>query len=111
VTLVAKGLYVPPNQETNILNVIRAVQALARGQTNAQGSFTLSTGVTATTVSNPLVGANSIITWRPKTANAAAQMAVLSCAATDTTTGQFILHHGAASTSTGNAAFNYTINS
>ena len=87
-----------------------AVQALGRGQTNAKGTFTLSsTGATLTTVSNVLCHANSIPSWTPVTADAAAQMATLFVLSSNVTTGQFIVSQ-ATNTST-SSIFNYVLHS
>lgn len=106
----ATGVYLPAPQDANPLKIVHALRQLAAGQTNALGSFTLSsTGATSLTVLNISCGVNSFPHFTPTTSNAAAANASLYCATTDVTTGQFIIHYSS-STSSG-ATFNYTLHS
>ena len=109
-TRAAQGAYLPAPSDTQIRNTNRSVTQLARGQTNAKGTFTLSsTGATLLTVSNVLCGPNSIPNWTPATPDAAAQMCTLYILSTNVTTGQFIVTQSS-NTST-SAIFNYVIHS
>ncbi len=109
-TFKAQGVYLPAPSDDQIRNVIRSLQQLARGQTNAKGTFTLSsTGATLVTESNVVCGPNSIVSWVPVTADAAAQMATVFILSSNITTGQFIVSQ-ATNTST-SSIFNYVIHS
>ena len=106
----AHGVYLPADSESDIRNVIRSVKQLGRGQTNSKGTFTLSsTGATLLSVSNVNCGANSIVSWTPVTADAAAQMATVFLLSSNVTTGTFIVSQ-ATNTST-SSIFNYVIHS
>lgn len=106
----AQGIYLPAASDSQIRNTNRSVTQLSRGQTNAKGTFTLSsTGATLVTESNVLCGPNSIISWTPVTPDAAAQMCTVYVLSTNITTGQFSVTQ-ATNTST-SAIFNYVIHS
>lgn len=70
--------YVPSLEETDLKNIILAIQQLAAGRSNATGTVTLATGA-ATTVVTPtqsgLISSNSNIHFTPKTAAAATEWA------------------------------------
>ena len=109
-TKAAQGTYLPTPSDNQVRNTNRSVSQLARGQTNAKGTFTLSsTGATVVTASNVLCGPNSIINWSPVTPDAAAQMATVYVLSTNVTPGQFIVTQSS-NTST-SAIFNYVIHS
>jgi hypothetical protein len=71
-TKIATPLVAP--DESNPRKIASAINAGLTGKINAIGSVTLGTGVTSTTVSNPLIGANSSVFLAPQTANAAAEV-------------------------------------
>ncbi len=106
----AQGVYLPTTSETQIRNLIRSLHQLARGQTNSKGTFTLSsTGATLLSVSSVNCSPNSIVSWTPVTADAAAQMATLFLLSSNVTTGAFSVSQ-ATNTST-SSIFNYVIHS
>lgn len=51
-----------------------AINNLFQGKSDAAGSVTLGASVATTDVTDPRVGADSVITFMPKTANAAAEI-------------------------------------
>ena len=53
-------------------DVALAVNNILKGKINSVGAVTLAAGAGTTTVNNPLVTKNSVIIFRPQTANAAA---------------------------------------
>ncbi len=109
-TSAAQGVYLPSIGDTQIRNAVRSIQQLARGGTNSKGTFTLSsTGATSVSVSNVNCGPNSIVSWSPVTADAAAQMATVFLLSSNVTTGAFSISQ-ATNTST-SSIFNYVIHS
>lgn len=55
-------------------NITRVVNNIMRGKLNNTGSFTLDASQSSTTVSNPVVGGNSVILPIPTTSNAALEL-------------------------------------
>ncbi len=109
-TSAAQGVYLPAPSDNSNRNLIRTVHQLARGQTNSKGTFTISsTGATLLSVSNVNCGPNSIVTWTPVTADAAAQMATVFLLSSNVSTGTFTVSQ-ATNTST-SSIFNYVIHS
>ena len=109
-TRASQGVYLPVPSDTQVRNVIRSLQQLARGQTSSKGTFTLSsTGATLLSVSNINCGPNSIVNWMPVTPEAAAQMATVFLLSSNVTTGAFSISQ-ASNTSTA-SIFNYVIHS
>lgn len=53
----------------------RAVNNILKGKTNNTGSVTLTANAASTTVTDPRVGYNSVVTLSPTTANAASAVA------------------------------------
>jgi hypothetical protein len=99
------AVWLPLLSDTDLRKYAHALQQLARGGSNATGSFTLTASTTMTTVSAPTCAVGSGVFWQPMTANAAAQMATLYC--TGGSTGGFSLHH--ASNVTTDATFFYEV--
>ncbi len=109
-TTAAQGIYLPAPSDNQIRNTIRSIHQLARGQTNAKGTFTLSsTGATLLSVSNVNCSPNSIVSFSPVTADAAAQMATVFVLSSNISTGAFSVTQ-ATNTST-SSIFNYVIHS
>lgn len=71
--------------------VADAVNQIVAGRLDSFGTVTLRVSQTTTTVTNALVGANSVIVLMPKTANAAAALATTYVSAR--TNGSFTLTH------------------
>lgn len=55
--------------------VARGVRLLFQGKTNNTGSVTLAANVTTTTLTDPRLTVDSVVTFDPLTANAAAELA------------------------------------
>ncbi len=109
-TKAAQGVYLPAASDAQIRNVIRSLYQLASGGTNSKGTFTLSsTGATLLSVSSVNCSPNSIVSWTPVTADAAAQMATVFLLSSNVTTGAFSISQ-ATNTST-SSVFNYVIHS
>lgn len=66
--------FVPGIAETDLKRIILALQQLAAGRSNATGTVTLSTGVSATTVSDPNCAVGTVPLLVPASANAATEM-------------------------------------
>ncbi len=109
-TSAAQGVYLPAPSDSQIRNAVRSIYQLALGGTNSKGTFTLSsTGATSKSVSNVNCGPQSIVSWTPVTADAAAQMATVFLLSSNVTTGAFTISQ-ATNTST-SSIFNYVIHS
>lgn len=109
-TSAAQGVYLSAASDSQIRNTNRSVYQLSRGQTNAKGTFTLSsTGATQVSVSNINCGPQSIVQLTAVTPDAAAQMCTVYILSTNVTTGSFSVTQ-ATNTST-SAIFNYVIHS
>ena len=83
----------PAITERDPTRIVQAIRDLFQGRSNATGEFTLEASATETTVLATNCGSGSNITWRPKTANAAAAMTSLYLEDANITLGQFVLTH------------------
>lgn len=83
----------PSVTETNMVRIVQSIRDLFAGRSNAVGSFTLTAGATSTVVLATNCGLESVITWMPRTANAAAAMDALYIADGNVERGQFTLTH------------------
>lgn len=81
------------------------VNAAMDGQGFNAGSFTLTASTTATVVSDPRVGTETVVTWMPRTSNAAAAQSGMYVSARDK--GEFTVTH--ASTGTSDRTFDYAL--
>jgi hypothetical protein len=107
-TSAAQGAYIPAAGETQARNLVRSIWQLAKGHTNSKGTFTLSsTGATLLSVPHVNCAPNSIVSWMPVTADAAAQMATVFLLSSNVTTGAFSVSQ-ATNTST-SSIFNYVL--
>lgn len=97
----------PPITETNTVRIVQAIRDLSQGRSNAVGEFTLDAGATSTVVPAINCGDGSNVTFRPKTANAAAALATTYIPDADITLGQFTVRH--ANTGTTDRTFGYSI--
>ncbi len=73
---IGSGIYLHP-AEKDPLKINQAVRQLMEGRSNSIGACTLTSGAGTTTVTSPIIGPNSSVTFQPLTANAAAQMTLL----------------------------------
>jgi hypothetical protein len=80
-----------PVTETRLWLVIKTVQQLIQGRTNATGTVTLATGATTTVVLDANVAPGDVILLSPLNADAAGEVPTLYVSATDK--GTFTLTH------------------
>lgn len=73
--------------------IATTVNAILNGRQNNVGSVTLTANTTTTTVTDFRVGADSVITLMPTTANAAAAIATTYVSSIDPLTNTFVLTH------------------
>ena len=85
-----------PVTETRLWPIIKTVQQLIQGRTNATGAVTLTTSSTTTVVLDANVAPGDVILLSPLNADAAAEVPTLYVAATDK--GTFTLTHTSAGT-------------
>ena len=76
---------VPPGG-TDARTTANVIRNLVDGKSNNTGSITLQASATSTTITDQRVGANSVIVFMPKTANAATAMTSLYVSARGTGT-------------------------
>ena len=69
---IATPLLPPDNPSPR--QIANATNASLKGKINATGSVTLTASAASTTVTNPLIGANSAVFLTPQTANASAEI-------------------------------------
>jgi len=81
---------VPPAGDT-VRNTAFVIRQNKEGKTNNTGTVTLADGSSTTTVTDRPAGSDSVITFMPTTANAAADLANLYVSSRDD--GQFTLTH------------------
>jgi len=92
------------NQGGNPRQVAEVVNRVLDGGLNSTGSVTLQTSSATTVVSDVRVGENSVITFMPKDANAAAELTALYISAR--TNGTFTITHNNSGTT---RAYEYII--
>lgn len=98
----------PSTSETRVDVIVQAIRELFFGRSLAVGELTLTANAATTTVTVPFtVGASSIITLTPRTANAAAALATTYITVANTTRGQFVINH--ANNAQTDKSFGYTI--
>lgn len=84
----------PPGRlESDLTKFSQAIQQLGEGRTNCAGTFTLSAGVTSTTVPAPNVAPGTVIFLAPETLAAAAALASTYVKASDVSAGSFVVTH------------------
>lgn len=88
--------------------VANTINGLLIGKTNAFGAVTLTAASTTTAVTDARVGGESVITWMPKTANAAAEIGAGGMYVSARGDGTFTITH--ASNAQTDRDFEYSIN-
>ena len=88
-------VYVPGLSETDPKNVIRAVQQLAAGRSNAVGTVTLMVSAASTTVSDENCAIGTTVILTPATSDAAAELknGTLYIPTATITNGSFVITH------------------
>jgi hypothetical protein len=89
----------PGRYEKDLTKFQAAIEQLTEGRSNATGTFTLSAGVTSTTVTAPNVAPGTIILLSPQTSDAAAALATTFVNPSNVSQGSFIVTHASASSS------------
>lgn len=84
---------VPAPNEVDPLRIVRGIRDLFEGRSNCFGTFTLTPDDTTTVVNAPNCGAGSEIVFSPKTAAAAAEVAVGEMFISDAAQGAFTVTH------------------
>lgn len=87
--------YVPARTETNLTQLVRSLQGLAQGRSNAVGTVTLTPSATTTTVMDPNCAVGTNVQLTALTANAAAAKAAIFFT---TANGSFVINHASAAT-------------
>jgi hypothetical protein len=82
-----------PQGETSLARIVMAIRQLTAGRSNATGSVTLATSVSATTVSAVNCSPKAAVILTPQTAHAASALATTFVAAANVSAGQFIITH------------------
>ncbi len=82
---------VPAPNETNLFRIVRGIRDLFEGRRNTTGSFTLTANAASTTVTHANFGKDSVLSWAPTTANAAA--ALTTTYVSTRSNGSFVLTH------------------
>lgn len=91
---------VPGLNETNLKTIIRTIQQLCAGRSNAVGVVTLAVApATSTTVSDSNCGDNTTPILTPTTANAAAAQATTYIPTATITNGAFVIQHASSAAS------------
>lgn len=99
--------FVPSITERDLAVIIRAIQQLASGRSNAVGSFTLQTGAGSTTVADGNCASGSVVLPIPTTANAAAEVGNGTMYLSAVSNGSFTFTH--ANSATTGRTFKYVI--
>lgn len=100
-------VFLPSTEETDLRKIILAVQQLGSGRSNANGTFTCTTGAATTAVTNANCASGSHISITPTTANAAAEMGAGTIYISATAHGSFTVTH--ANSATVGRTFSYAI--
>lgn len=90
------SVYIPGLNEKDIKNVIRSIQQLSAGRSNAVGTVTLRASATSTTVSDPNCASGTTPILTPTTADAAAALATTFIPAATVVNGSFVIDHASA---------------
>lgn len=90
--------YVPGITETDPKKIVRAIQQLASGRSNAVGRVTLATGAASTVVTDNNCAAGSVPVLVPATANAAAEVGNGTLFVSAVADGSFTIAHANAAT-------------
>jgi hypothetical protein len=99
--------YVPGITETDLKNIILAIQQLASGRSNAVGSVMLATGQSSTTVTTTNCAAGSVPILVPASVNAAAEISNGTIYVSAVANGAFTISH--ANSATTGRAFLYAV--
>jgi hypothetical protein len=97
----------PSPRETNLVRIVRSIQELWEGRSNAVGQFTCAESAASTVVAAMNCGPNSKIALTPRHANAAAELASGNMYISAVTVGAFTVAHTNAATA--NRTFDYAI--
>ena len=99
--------FVPGITETDPKKVIRALQQLAAGRSNATGTVTLATGASATVVSDPNCAAGTVPLLTAASANAATEVGNGTIYVSAVANGSFTITH--ANSATAGRTFFYAL--
>lgn len=101
------SVYVPGLNEKDPKNVIRSIQQLSAGRSNAVGLVTLAASATSTTVTDGNCSVDSTISLSPATADAAAALATTFIPVATIANGSFVISHTSAAST--DRTFRYAI--
>ena len=90
--------FVPGIAETDLKKVIRALQQLAAGRSNATGTVTLATSASTTVVSDPNCAAGTVPHLTPASANAATEVGNGTIYVSAVANGSFTITHANSAT-------------
>lgn len=99
--------YVLPSAETDLRKIVNAINQLAQGRSNANGTFTLTANTTTTAVTSINCGSGSTVTYTPTTANASGEVGGGTIYIATVANGSFTITHANAATT--DRTFKYAI--